>query len=1169
MVMLSTADKTFILSPSDLTSASACEFAWLRRVDEKLGLLTAPLPDGTDAMLERTSILGDTHEQRHLASLTAGRGGNVLQMARPAPYTRDTLAAAHAVTIEALRSGAAVVYQAAFFDGGFGGLADFIVKTADELYEVQDAKLARHAKVSALLQVAAYADQLDRAGIPRSPVGTLILGDGEPFEQDLTEIIPVYLERRNKLEAMLVEHIEEARQVAWNDPRYSFCGSCDICMVEIEAHRDLLLVAGMRRAQRAKLRSAGLETIESLAASAGDVDNVNPNVLQSLRAQAALQITSRSMTGGGEIPAYEIIGGGKAIRTLPPPSAGDIFFDFEGDPLWSDESGKNWGLEYLFGVLEPDGEGTFRPWWAHNRSQEREALIAFLDYVVKRRAKHPAMHVYHYAPYEVSALKRLVGRHGTHEDVLDDMLRHGVFIDLYQTVRQGLRAGTRSYSIKKLEPLYMGDELRTGLDNAADSIVEYQKYTDEMLVGDPAAAATLAGIADYNRYDCLSTWRLRDWLLGQVDDGRTSPEPPAGDPDDAGGEPSTDSIDEIVPVMEALLAHSGEPGKRSPNEQAAAMTAAAVGYHQREHKPFWWAFFDRLTSWPGDWIEPRDCLHAFTVEVVEDWAQEGRKATARTLRLVGRLEPASNLTVGTEVTGIYDDVPAGLVPPEAGGRCVGGRATIKEVETTPDGLDLLVVSERVKKGVGPWRELPIGLCIPSPVPTAPIESTLLDLARSIADGLPGWPNSPALDILRRLPPRLTGGSVAKVGRSPEDAIHDSLRRLDHSYLAVQGPPGTGKTYVGSRVIKRLVEDGWRVGVVAQSHAVVENFFHGAIEAGLSPDLMVKPRSPEGAPWADLNGTKLRAFIDQHESGCLVGGTAWTFSSRTNVGFEQLDLLVIDEAGQFSLANTLAVATSAQRLLLLGDPQQLPQVSQGTHPEPVDVSALEWIADGNETMPADRGYFLEHTWRMHSSLTSPVSRLSYAGRLRSQVATTDTRELTGVAPGIHVVKVEHAGNDVQSIEEATVVVDLVRRLQQETWRDSVGSSPRPMTPADVLVVAPYNAQGALLRQELEAAGFGATRVGTVDKFQGQEAAVVIVSMTASSADDVPRGMEFLLNRNRLNVAISRGQWAAYVVHSPALTDFLPSTPDGLAELGAFLRLARQDRNETPRSPVTKR
>lgn len=1161
MVMLS-GDGTYVLSPSDLTAASSCEFAWLRAVDSRLGRLTERLPDAADPMLDRTAQLGGIHEQRHLERLIAQHGSGVVQLNRPNPYNPATLLAAHETTIGLLRAEAPVIYQAAFFDGSFGGLADFLVRNDDGAYEVWDTKLARQASVSALLQISAYAHQLDLEGIPRSQFGYLQLGnspqaDGtnRPFEQVLTEIIPVYLEHRAKLNNLLTARLAASDPVEWNDPRYSYCGSCAICTAEIETSDDLHLVAGMRKSQRAKLRGAGIHTIHDLAAADATVEAMNPDMFDKLRQQAQIQVAPTTLVGAREVPAFELIDA-DMVRRLPATSDGDVFFDFEGDPLWSDASGSDWGLEYLFGVIEPDDEEpVFRPWWAHDRSSEKAALIGFLDYVVARRAQHPGMHVYHYAPYEVSALKRLVGRHGTHEDVLDDLLRGGVFIDLYQTVRQALRVGTRSYSIKKLEPLYMGSELREGLDNAADSIVEYQRYTELVGIDDEAAAKTLAGIADYNRYDCLSTWRLRDWLLAQLLDEGPQTTAPGDDLALATGAVD-EPIDELAPLMEALRVHAGESEERTADEQAAAMLAAAIGFHRREHKPFWWAFFSRLVDWPSEWIEPRDCMHAVDVQLVEDWNQEGSKLPARTLRLTGELEAASNLKIGTDVKGVYDDVPLGFEAPQEGVRCVGGGASIADLNVNSAGLDVVTVRERKPKAVNEWDELPIGLCIPSPVPTKSIEMTLIELATDVCDQLPQWPRSAGLDILRRIPPRLVGsGGLEVAGGAITETILDTVRKLDRSYLAVQGPPGTGKTYVGSHVIKELVEAGWRVGVVAQSHAVVENFLHGVVRWGLSPELIAKPKGADDVPWANLNGAKLRRFIDDHEStGCLVGGTAWTFSARGTVGFEQLDLLVIDEAGQFSLANTLAAATSAQRLLLLGDPQQLPQVSQGTHPEPVDTSALEWIASDYDTLPPDRGYFLERTWRMHSELTAAVSRLSYGGRLRSQSDATDTRVLSGVTPGVHPITIDHSGNAVQSSEEAAAIVKLVADLQRETWKESDSQSARPLNPSDVLVVAPYNAQCALLRRELDAAGFAATRVGTVDKFQGQEAPVVIVSMTASSADDVPRGMDFLFNRNRLNVAVSRGQWAAYIVRSRSLTDFLPSTPAGLEQLGAFIRLA---------------
>jgi uncharacterized protein len=297
----------------------------------------------------------------------------------------------------------------------------------------------------------------------------------------------------------------------------------------------------------------------------------------------------------------------------------------------------------------------------------------------------------------------------------------------------------------------------------------------------------------------------------------------------------------------------------------------------------------------------------------------------------------------------------------------------------------------------------------------------------------------------------------------------------------------------------------------------------------------------------LSPTAFAGFTGR-DGGYVVGGTAWDFSNAARIPRQSLDLLVVDEAGQFSLASTIASAVAAKRLLLLGDPQQLPQVSQGTHPEPVDESALGWLSAGHDVLPPEFGYFLATSWRMHPAVCAPVSELSYEGRLVSHAS---DRRLEGVEPGLHPVPVDHAERSTASPEEADAVVEVVASVLGRTWwSDGVA---RPLGETDVIVVAPYNAQVELLRQRLAEAGYADVPVGTVDKFQGREAAVSIVSLAASSADDVPRGLEFLLLANRLNVAISRAQWAAYLVYSPALTDSLPRSEEALAQLSAFIRL----------------
>jgi len=524
-----------------------------------------------------------------------------------------------------------------------------------------------------------------------------------------------------------------------------------------------------------------------------------------------------------------------------------------------------------------------------------------------------------------------------------------------------------------------------------------------------------------------------------------------------------------------------------------------------------------------------------TAVVTRDWSRVGKARTSsRDLEITGTPAPGSSF--GSELFLVYDEpFPPNSDNLEPGSRYAHNRTVLTAID---DGT--YAVTERLKTGDDEHDELPIAFAPSAPPRAGVLVDAIHEWGERVLNSWPEMLPDAALDVLRRVPPR--GGIVT--AHTTIENITQTLLGLDHSYVAVQGPPGTGKTYTGSKVIVDLVRNhGWKVGVVAQSHAAVENMLQGIIDAGLEPGLVgKKARDDREVAWS----TDVEAVMASE--GFVVGGTAWTFANRTRMPLHALDLLVVDEAGQYSLANTIAAAGAAERLLLLGDPQQLPQVSQGQHPEPVDVSALGWLSAGHDVLPAEFGYFLDTSWRMHPAVCAPVSRMSYEGKLTSHPS---DRYLDGVEPGLHPQPVEHSGNSTSSPEEADAVVALVRRHLGARW--SAGGSARPLGQRDIIVVAPYNAQVELLREALGTAGFEEVPVGTVDKFQGQEAAVAIVSLAASSAFEVPRGLEFLLLANRLNVAISRAQWAAYLVYSPALTEYLPTTVAGLAQLSAFIEL----------------
>nr|WP_154923325.1 bifunctional RecB family nuclease/DEAD/DEAH box helicase [Microbacterium testaceum] len=1167
-------DARIVWSASDLKAAAECEFAWLRAIDAKLGRIAA-VDDPEDATLERAARLGTAHEVRVLDEYRARWGTAVREI--PAARSSDAGALSEAVrlTDAALADPTAeVVYQAAFATDEFVGFADFLVREpvarpdGSRPWIVQDTKLARRARVTALMQLAAYVDQLDRLGVSRSDEVQLLLGDGTTSTHRVDDLLPVFALRRERLRALIADRRvdlgAEGPVIAWGDARGDLgvvaCGRCATCELEVVAHRDLLLVAGMRPVQRDRLRASGILTIDALAQATAAPAAMSADTFSSLRTQARLQLESPAgvpSDGAPEhaVPTFEVVAP-KSLGVLPRPDHGDLFFDFEGDPLYTEGVGEHWGIDYLFGWV--DTRETYGAIWAHTFDEERDALERFLDMVALRRQQYPGMHIYHYAPYEPTHLLTMAARYGVREADVDRLLRDGVFVDLYPVVRRALRVGSRSYSIKKLEPLYMGDEVRTSdVQRGDDSIVKYVEARALAADGHAEAAqAVLDDLADYNRYDCVSTRRLRDWL---VDRARESGAVPArgAEPDEQAYEPS--------PRATALQRWAADAEPDSRDATALRLAAAAIDYYPREEKTYWATHFLRLREPVSVWEETRDVVvvDAARSRVVTDWhiAESGRGSERRLVELRGELAPGTRLSVDADPFAIYD-LPAPF-PLDTRPRWIHGARRVTVREVLDDGA---IVEEIAADGVT-WDEFPLALT-PAAPPRAGNQQKAIDAwADAVLAAAPTIPQGPAADILRRVPPRTRSGALtpsAAAGVDEVTAIARTVDDLDHSYLAVQGPPGTGKTYVGSHVIARLVaERGYRIGVVAQSHATIEHMLDQVIAAGVPASRVGKAPKDPSAPHAFtvLPKNGVASFTAENAAhGFVVGGTAWDFSHEARIPRGSLDLLVIDEAGQFSLASTIAVSLAAQRLLLLGDPQQLPQVSQGTHPEPVDTSALGWIIDGAEVIPADLGYFLARTRRMHPAVAGPVSTLSYEGRLAAHPSTA-LRRLDGIEPGVHVVPVRHHGNSTCSLEEAAEVARLVADLVGREWTGAEGGAgdtatmqqPRPLGQDDIIVVTPYNGQQVAVEEALAAAGFADVPVGTVDRFQGKEAVVAILTLAASSGRDAPRGLEFLLLRNRINVAISRAMQAAYVVYSPALLDDLPRTPEGVARLSGFARL----------------
>ena len=1145
-------DAPLVTSASDLTLASTCEFAFLRVLDVRLGLLDADEIPPDDVMLQRAARLGDVHERRLLERYRAEHGEALVEFERP-ESSPAALREAAAATLAALESGAPVIYQGVLFDETdpalpFVGYVDFFVRQADGSYRIVDTKLARKVKVTALLQLAAYHGQLERLGVSADETVELILGDDRSETAYIDDVRPVYRRRLARMHAIIAEHRAEAAPAVWGDERYSVDGRCKYCEGPAAEADDLVTVAGMRLTQRQQLRAAGIPTLTALAAARARPEGcaVPSASFERLRLQARLQADARERADG---PPPYVVTDPRPLLGLPAPSPGDLFFDFEGDPMYSEaqaDGSQRWGLDYLFGWV--DAEGRFDARWAHTQAEEAIALAEFLELVSTKLAEHPGMHVYHYAAYERTHLLSIAARHGVGERAVDELLRRGVLVDLYPVVTGALRVGAPSYSIKKLEPLYMGEELRSGVTNAADSVDEYVAFREARDAGDGVEAERiLEGIADYNAYDCRSMLRLRDWLLAL-------PEAAAPQAEAAPG-PEREPFE--ASALDLRLQELGQGASERGDEEAAAayrLAAAAIDYHRREAKSFWWEHYARLEQPAEEWQDARGVFTVEDAEVLRDWHVEGKqRVLRRLLRLRGQWAPGSSTPrPGGDAFLLYADPPPFPIP----GHRSGHRGA-RQVRLSPEQRDPAVdIVEMLPPDAEPWSAMPTHLT-PGPPPRADsLVAAIEEWGARLVAAAPDWPD----DAMTQLLLRRTAAAPLEPMAGPDDAaraVTDSLLAMDAGWFAVQGPPGTGKTYLAAQVVRRLIEEHhWSIGVTAQSHKVIENVLDGIVlDGGVDPALVGKKRDPDGGSgnFVELRDTAFIGFAAAHAgTGCVIGGTAWDLTNRKRVAAGQFDLLIIDEAGQFSLAATIATALSAKRILLLGDPQQLPQVSQGIHPAPVDGSALGHVIGQAAVLPEAYGYFLPESRRMDAAVTAPVSRLAYEGRLRSH-ASTAGRGLAGIEPGLHPVPVAHTGNSTAAPEEAAAVVELVRRHLGLAWAGKPGGEPAPLAQDDVIVVTPYNAQVELLRETLAAAGLDGVPVGTVDKFQGREAVIAIVSLAASDAVEVPRGFDFLLDRNRLNVAISRAKWAAYLVHSPALLDHLPGTPDGVATLSRFISL----------------
>lgn len=1102
-------DAKFLYSPSDLVHFLSCHHSVVLDLKSFSEDMEKAEESASNRLLQEK---GFKHEAAYLQKLK-DEGKHVVEIPKePKLHQRVEM------TRQALQSGADVVYQGVLFRDNWRGDADFLIRVdmpstlGDFSYEVLDTKLARNGEPKHVVQLCVYTDLLADVQGVRPKQMHLFLGNQRLASFKSDDFFYYYQHAKRRFEAFMVNPPADSSP----EPcQYcTFCKWKDVCEEQWGREDHLSLVANIQRSQIDKLEASGVQTVAALAALAPDtsVKELNPEMFQRLQSQAALQLHKRT-TGENkcEILQFPV---GKGFTRMPMPDTGDLFFDMEGDPLHPN------GLEYLFGIyFAKRGEYIFVPFWAHSHDEERVAFGQFMQFLEDHLKEFPNAHIYHYANYEQAALKRLACRYAVAEEQLDNLLRQQKFVDLFKVVRESIRVSEPAYSIKNLETFYM--EKRTGaVATAGDSIVVYNEWRETQ------DAELLRQIAHYNEVDCISTHKLRDWLLtlkpGDCPWFKGNPEF-----NDAQPLERKDWEIEYEACQQRLLETATDE-----NRDLRQRIAHLLEFHNREAKPQWWASFERQDKFEDELIEDTECLGGLTLMGRPEQEKQSLVYTYRFPPQEYKLRP------GETVMDIAVMETAGTIFDIDENRCI---VQIKRGKNKPPLPD--------RFSIGPT----------GPVATKGIRAAIYRVAEDVLAGRTSYPG--VMSVLNKAAPRITGnvdGAAIIQGDDLQAGTIQAVANLDGSHLFIQGPPGAGKTHTSAHTIVELLRLGKKVGVAANSHKAIHNLLDKIEEVAEEKGVRFSgvKKCSAGNEESAFEGRNIKSEADTKNislSAQLLAGTAWLFSDER---FDQhLDYLFIDEAGQVSVANVVAMGTSAKNIILVGDQMQLGQPIQGVHPGEAGQSVLEYLLGDHSTIPPDQGIFLDNTRRMRPAICEFISGAFYDGRLDADPGNT-RRSLIFDAPvagfsaeGIHFLSACHTGCSQKSVEEATIIKQCFDALLQQKFQDRDGTA-RRLTAEDILVVSPYNVQVNHLRAVLP----DGARVGTVDKFQGQEAPVVLISMVTSSAEDLPRNIEFLYSKNRLNVAISRAQCLAVVVANPKLLEIPCKTVDQMKLVNTFCWLS---------------
>lgn len=1126
------------LSSHDLVGHLSCHY--LTELDRSVAEGKLKRPSSYNPMLEVLRERGLRHEKAFLEDLETKEFS--ISKITDVSISQQSISE----TIEKMKSGDDYIYQATLKNGFWVGKADFLEKVekpsklGNFSYEVIDTKLSTETKGATILQLCLYSELVAKIqGVEPEFFHVVKPADINTYESfRYADFSAFFRKSKYSLETEMANALSNCH---YPEPT----SHCEICNWNNECDKrrrsddHLSFVAGITKSQIKELKKNNINTLENFAKidSPLPFKPENGSIASLERALKQAKIQHEARVQANDLLEVLEIKSGYGLTLLPAPSNGDIFLDIEGDPYVG-----NSGIEFLFGYcFSDDKTEKYSQNWALNSVEEKAIFENFIDFVSERRKLYPDLHIYHYAPYETSAIKRLMGKYASRQDEVDRLLRGKVFVDLYSITRNSILASVESYSIKQLEKFYKYKR-QIPLSDANKALTKVTTAL-ELDAIDTLEISAKDAVAIYNSDDCYSALHLRNWLeeirTCAIEDGASIERPELGNE-----EPSSELSERqlhINKLIETLTLNVPlEEAERTNSEHAKWLLAYLLDWHRREDKAIWWEYF-RLKSLSVDELyDEKSAISGLKYLKTIDETKRGVKT-----QIYSFPNQDADIKSNSKLQALGGEKLGQVVEFTLGDNQVTIKKSIQTADIHPVAVfahDLVTADEQANS------ILRIAECSVS----LGIENNGKYLA--------------GLDLLMRKKPELNGQPF----QNPGETSLESAIRISNSFvsgvLPIQGPPGTGKSYTAARMILEFVKQGKKVGITANSHKVILNLIEKVIDAAKEKGTRVKcmHKDSKQAELDRLEGVDFETdnakFLNNiHCKSHNVFGATPFFWAREDA-YNSVDVLFVDEAGQIALANALAVSHVSPRLVLLGDPQQLDQPTQGTHPDGTGVSVLEHLLNGNQTIEPDAGLFLKETWRLHPDICTFNSELFYESKLLAKddcklQTVTGSGKFTG--SGIAYVPISHEGNSNSSKEEANAVKCIIDDiLSGNHYWTNRSSETKQITEADILIITPYNSHVSELKRILP--NF---KIGTVDKFQGQEAPIAIYTMATSSHYDAPRGMEFLYSSNRLNVAISRAKCLAILVASPKLFDAECKTPKQMKLINSFCRLGEMARHVT--------